>query len=560
MVEYAPLVRPEDFETDTLKLADFADAGPGEDSATADPELEAPIPLIKAALAVIPDDGTIAKDDEAYAYWITIGLATSGASGGSAEGLALFDAWSQRSHRYDAGAVTDKWRSFHPDRIGFGTLSHHADLADPTWCDRYDAQLDAEMWPAHEQARGPEPSSPPGESEPHKSLPGPAKDDDLGEWDAGERLSGKLPPPRRWLIAGLLCRTFLSGLVAPGDVGKTTLRLTQAIELATGRELLGVCIFGRCRVLVVSFEDDDDELHRRLLAICKHHKINSAELKGWLFCKDLNGGPKLAELDSKGRRRQIGKLNGLLRRAIARRDYGLVVLDPFVKLHALNENDNPDMDFVCSLLIAIAQDCNVAIDSPAHTHKGQIQAGDADARRGGSAQRDAGRLDYTFTVMSEDEAKRFGIPADERKRYMRLDKAKANIVRAMQARWFRLASVPLGNATTEYPDGDEVQAVERWEPPETWDGIESETLNNILDGIDAGMPNKRRYSTHNRATGRAAWKLVQQHCPDKNEAQCKEIIKQWCDAKVLVETSYDDPVTRKGETGLRVDPNKRPHY
>ena len=46
--------------------------------------------------------------------------------------------------------------------------------------------------------------------------------------------------------------------------------------------------------------------------------------------------------------------------------------------------------------------------------------------------------------MSEDEAKQFGIPADERKRYMRLDKAKANIVRAVKARWFKLVSIPLG--------------------------------------------------------------------------------------------------------------------
>jgi hypothetical protein len=490
MVEYAPRVRPEDFETAHLKLADIdIENGAAENGAAErepDTELEAPIPLIEAGLAVIPDDGTIAEDGEAYAYWVKIGMAIAGASGKSAEGLALFDAWSQRSHRYDAEAVTDKWRTFHPNRIGYGTLAYHADLADPTWGERYDAQLDAEMWGAHVQARGPEPQ--PGGPEPQKPPPSTAKSNELGEWDAGERLSGKLPPPRRWLIAGLLCRTFLSGLVAPGDVGKTTLRLTQAIELATGHELLGIRIFGRHRVLIISFEDDDDELHRRLLAICKHHKIDPAELRGWLFCKDLNGGPKLAELDAKGRRRQIGRLDGLLRQAIGRRDYGLVVLDPFVKLHALNENDNPDMDFVCSALIKIAQDCNIAVDAPAHTHKGQIQAGDADARRGGSAQRDAGRLDYTFTVMTEEEAKRFGIPADERKRYMRLDKAKANIVRAMKARWFRLVSIPLGNSTTEYPDGDEVQALERWEPPATWGDVSAEALNAILDETEVEMP------------------------------------------------------------------------
>jgi hypothetical protein len=348
--------------------------------------------------------------------------------------------------------------------------------------------------------------------------------------------------------------------VAPGDVGKTTLRLTQAIELATGRELLGLHVHQRCKVLVISFEDDRAELHRRLLAICRHHGIDSVELKGWLFCRDLNGGAKLAELDAKGRRRQVGSLDAMLRRAITRTGCSLVVLDPFVKLHALNESDNPDMDFVCSLLIKIAQDCGIAIDSPAHTHKGQIQAGDADARRGASAQRDAGRLDYTLTVMSEEEAKQFGIPADLRKSFMRLDKAKANIVRAIKARWFKLVSIALGNATADYPEGDEVQAIERWEPPETWAGAEPETLNAILDALAAGLPDGRHYSDHSKAKGREAWQVVQKHCPGKPEAQCREIIRQWLKAGVLAETDYDDPVARKERKGLFVDPGKRPHY
>src|SRR6516164_10168285 len=269
---------------------------------------------------------------------------------------------------------------------------------------------------------------------------------------------------------------------------------------------------------------------------------------------------KLAELDAKGRRRQIGALDGMLRWAIARTGCSLVVLDPFVKIHALNENDNPDMDFVCSALIRIAQDCGIAVHSPAHTHKGQIQAGDADARRGASAQRDAGRLDYTFTVMSEEEAEKFGIHPDERKSFVRLDKAKANLTRAIKAEWFRLVSVSLGNATALYPDGDDMQAIERWKPPETWADLSSETLNAILNEIDTEMPGGRRYSGKPQATDRAAWKVVQRHSSNKTEAQCREIIKDWIKAGVLFETKYHDPNARKDEWGLFVDRNKRPQY
>jgi len=382
---------------------------------------------------------------------------------------------------------------------------------------------------------------------------------ELDEWDAGELLSNGEPiKPRQWLLARCFCRTFLSGLVAPGDAGKTTLRLTQAVELATGRELLGHHIYQRSRVLVISLEDDREELRRRLAAICKHHDINPVELKGWLFCRDLKR-VKLATRDKNGER-QTGPLESMLRRAIARTRCDLLILDPFVKLHALVENDNADMDFVCEQLIAIAQGCNIAVDSPAHTHKGAIAAGDADARRGASAQRDAGRLDYTFTVMSEDEAEKFGIHPDERKSYVRLDKAKANLTRAIKAEWFKLVSVSLGNVTDLYPEGDAMQAIERWTPPETWGDVSAEALNAILNETEAEMPAGRRYSGKPQATDRAAWRVVQKYCPTKTEAQCREMIREWIKAGVLFEAKYHDPVSRKEEWGLFVDRNKRPQY
>ena len=379
---------------------------------------------------------------------------------------------------------------------------------------------------------------------------------ELDEWDAGELLNSGLPEPRQWLMSRQFCRGFLSGLVAPGDVGKTTLRLTQAVELAANRELLGLRIYQRCRVLVLSLEDDRRELHRRLLAICRHHRIDPAELKGWLFCRELNG-LKLARLNAKGGR-ELGELDHMLRGAIERRRPDLVVLDPFVKLHALNENDNSDMDFVCSHLVKLAQDYSIAVDSPAHTHKGAIVAGDADARRGASAQRDAGRLDFTLTAMSEEEANRFGIDPDERKSYVRLDRAKANLVRAIKAMWFRLVSVQLGNKTKLYPEGDDMQALEAWVPPDAWQGLDADHINQILDKIEAGMPDGNRYSADGNAKKRAAWKVVVEVVPEKNEAQAREIIKTWVKSGLLVVREYENPDDRKKAKGLYVDQTKRP--
>jgi len=246
--------------------------------------------------------------------------------------------------------------------------------------------------------------------------------DCLDEWDAGEDL--ELPPPREWLLGNQFCREFVSGLTAPGGTGKSAVRLVQYISLATGRKLVEQYVFRRTKVLVISMEDSRNELRRRILAARLHHGVDRDELRGWLYCWTPKG-LKLAHM--KDGTLQKGQLETVIRDKIKNRGIGLVALDPFIKVHALGENDNGAMDYVCELLTKIAIDLNVAVDIPQHTKKGQQTAGDADAGRGAGATRDAGRLFYTLTRMTEEEAKQFGIPAEQRALYVRLDSSKVNI-------------------------------------------------------------------------------------------------------------------------------------
>jgi RecA-family ATPase len=547
--ENAPPCSAEDFAVapaeETSGDAELLDLMAADEGLGVEPTKLPSLAELRAAVAAIPNGPETDR-----AQWIRIGMAIRHECGSSDAGFAIFDGWSKKwpgnaeGAVYDAAKTETAWKKLKPrGEVTFGTLVHLADEADPGWRDNIEEE---------------EPKPKP-EADTKSAKDGKAKQTDLDEWDAGEVLSGELPPPRQWLTARQFCRGFVSSLVAPGGVGKTTFRLTQAIELATGRSLLGWPIHQRCRVLVVCFEDDKHELHRRLLAICRHHKIDPAELRGWLFCRELRG-IKLAELVGRGARatRQVGALDGMLRRAIARGKYDLVILDPFVKLHALQENDNSDMEFVSSLLLAIAHECNIAVDSPAHTHKGEIKAGDADARRGGSAQRDADRLDFTLTVMTKEEAKQFGINPDDRTDYARLDSAKVNICRAIRAQWFRLVSVRLGNASETYPEGDEVQAIERWGPAPVWAGADGKALGSavldaILDDIETGLADGRRYSDSATAKDRAAWRAVQKHCPEKPEAQCQEMIKQWIKTEVLVSKTYYDKMERKSRIWLRLN-------
>jgi hypothetical protein len=127
------------------------------------------------------------------------------------------------------------------------------------------------------------------------------------------------------------------------------------------------------------------------------------------------------------------------------------------------------------------------------------------------------------------------------------------------AKWFRLIGVNLGNGTALYPNGDSVQTVEVWTPPDSFAGMGSLLLNEILTDIDAGLPDGNRYSdAKNVSNERDAWRVIERHCPGKGEAAARLIVKAWVKSGLLMQKSYPNPATRKPVTGLYVDHEKRP--
>jgi hypothetical protein len=361
--------------------------------------------------------------------------------------------------------------------------------------------------------------------------------------------------PRPWLLGNQFCRGFLSSLTGPGAVGKTALRLLQFVSLVTGRELSSQHVFKRSRVLIISLEDDATEIQRRIRAIREFHGIPKSELAELFYdCPKMS---RLALLH--GRQRIVGPLEKQLRHAVETFKPDLLSLDPFVKSHALSENDNGDMDFVCDLLATIAMDYNIAIDSPHHVHKGTITPGDANAGRGASGIKDAARLVYTLSTMSKEEAEEFGIGPDDRASYIRLDPAKVNITKhASMATWFRLHSQPIGNGTEDYPNGDDMQVAKPWTPPGRWEGTETVGLNKVLDDLAAGPGDGHRYSSAPGAKERAAWRVVRKHYPDKTEPQCRQMVTGWLKTGLLHEQEFRDPDTRRKRQGLYVNDAKRP--
>jgi AAA domain len=380
----------------------------------------------------------------------------------------------------------------------------------------------------------------------------------LGEWNAG--LDIEPPPPRGWLLGNSFCRRFISSVLGDGGVGKSALRILQALSLATGRNLTGEHVFQRTRVLLVSFEDDAAELRRRVLAARLHYDIPLSELDGWLWLAAPGAAVgKLMTLNARTGALTVGDLPAHIKAVIQQREIGLVMLDPFIKTHGIPENANTEMDMVAQLLTDMAAKYDIAVDLPHHISKGTAEPGNPNRGRGASASNNAARLVYTLSPMSPEEAQRFNISEDERRDHVRLDRAKLNIARTSgPATWFRLVGVKLGNPTSLYPAGDEVQTVEPWAPPDTWAGLDNDLLNRILTAIDSGRGDGNYYTATNSATDRAAWEVVQRFAPEKNEAQARDIITAWLKSGLLEKFDYINPTTRRSVKGLKVNSIKRP--
>ncbi len=148
----------------------------------------------------------------------------------------------------------------------------------------------------------------------------------------------------------------------------------------------------------------------------------------------------------------------------------------------------------------------------------------------------------------------------ERWRHVRLDDAKANLApRSHAARWFRLETVALGNASPDYPAGDQVAAIAPWKPASPWRGMSAEDCNRALDLIAAGPGEGMAFSAHRTGRGETRWAgrvLVEGF--DLTDADAARVIAAWLKTGLLREAPYRDAQQRKSRLGVRVDDSKRP--
>ena len=361
-----------------------------------------------------------------------------------------------------------------------------------------------------------------------------------------------LPPPRGWLMGYEICREFVTLLTAAGGSGKTAVAMLWALSLATGQPLAGFKVHCRCRVAVIASEDSRDEIHRRLLAAAILYNVDLRQLvaEGWLSVSILTAtGNQLLTMIA-GEAIDTG-LAGSLDTMIRQRRIDCLVIDPWVKVAGVPENDNQLMDRAVNKLVTIAARRSSAVVVLHHHRKGQAAAGDRDMSRGAGSLVDAVRISRTLTPMDADTAEKHGIADSARRAFICLSNAKANLAPSAEVCWYETVGVDLGNATDAYPAGDNIHTVRRWYPPATG-GLDAAHDDMIVDAIAAGTHDGERYTDSNRSSAgpRSAVNAVLKVCPEKTKGQAREIIARLMRDGRIVSRSYHSPTQRKERMGL----------
>ena len=280
---------------------------------------------------------------------------------------------------------------------------------------------------------------------------------------------------RQWLYGQHYIRGFATASIAPGGVGKSTLAIIEGICMASGLELLGVPVEQPCKVWYWNGEEPRVEIARRVHAVCQHYKIDPRTIvaDNFHFISGLDGFPiKIVTAGKKGITVNEKLVDDIVA-FIKENDFGVVIIDPLISSHSVPENDNVAMDAVAKTWARIAALANCNVEMAHHTRKpirgdeGETSSSDA---RGAGSLMDAVRGSRVLNQLTNKEAEDFGV--DDRFEYFRTNRGKANMTRRGRASWFKLVSVTIGNGPINDPaNGDNVQTVEKWDPPDDTDFI-----------------------------------------------------------------------------------------
>ncbi len=368
----------------------------------------------------------------------------------------------------------------------------------------------------------------------------------------------------------LPCRQFIFGksyllgsvstVIAEGGVGKTSLVITEAVAMVTGRNLLGVQPKWKCgvRALYWNGEEPREEIERHVHAICILDGIDLHELtpkpggSGLLIASGHDVPICIANAGRSGLAFDNAVINEIEEFIIAN-EIEVAIFDPFVSMHAVSENDNAAINGVIGVLKQLATRCGISIMVVHHTrkplHGGTVEHTVADAR-GASALIDAVRDARVLNAMSEAEGRRARVK--NHRMYFRADNGKSNYAPPAEATtWYQIVPVTLPNgddweADVGEPDqpGDSVGVVTLWRFPQVFDGVTADHMRRVREIARAG--DHRADPQAENWIGNVVAEVLDLEPSDKNDrTRIRAILKAWIANGVLKVVQRRDETRRE---------------
>ncbi|MGC6473003.1 MAG: AAA family ATPase [Parvibaculales bacterium] len=304
--------------------------------------------------------------------------------------------------------------------------------------------------------------------------------------------SEKLKP--RELIHGLdYIAGTISLTVAAGGVGKSMVVIQEACAIANNGN----------KVMLLMLEDDLNEVKRRVKACLTHHGYDEAKIAENLIVLSEETRLTIARVEHN---HPVAVDGHLIREAAMQFGARVIIADPFVQTHEMNENDNGQMNFVADQFRSIAKEQNIAVMLVHHTRKGSEYGTRGENARGASALKDAARSVRELRQLGETEASELNIDASFAHEIICLDHTKANYTKRAELRYLRKIPVLLSEASQKSQISATVEAY----IPETYeDLVTDEHRNEIRQMIIKARKDEKPYVKNPRNGSRNIYKEAQ---------------------------------------------------
>lgn len=324
-------------------------------------------PELRRMLEAIPNEETN------YDLWIKIGMVLHAETGGSTDGLALWEEWSARCPEYSGYEKLEyKWNSFRDDKdkiVGLGSLKKIA--GEHGWQEDYSVDFEEVVDEPAEST----PEEPKQKRRRFQPIP-------------VSKFATRKPP--QWLIKGLLPKSSTSMTYGGSGDGKTFIILDMALAIARGMDWLGRKV-KQGRVVYICAEGSGG-FTSRIKAYAYHNHIKLADLD---FMTVIPGSPNF--MQKKDVEELIQEINDFNERT------DLIIIDTMAQTTTgADENSAKDMNIALKYLEALRAGTNSAVHLIHHAGK------DEDRGARGSTTLKAA-LDVQYQVSREGENRLFWV-------------------------------------------------------------------------------------------------------------------------------------------------------